>query len=72
MAAQDSYILQKLHFLNVSSGFSGGRVLKNLPASAGDAEDMSSNPGSGRSPEEEMYLPKNGNLHNIRTQSYDS
>ena len=46
-------------------------MLNNLPASAGDAGDIS-NPGSGRSPEEEMYLPKNGNPHNIRTQSYDS
>ena len=29
--------------------FSGGSVLKNLPANAGDTEDVGSNPGSGRS-----------------------
>ena len=32
-------------------GFPGGSVIKNLPANAGD---MSSIPGSGRSPEEGM------------------
>ena len=32
-------------------GFPGGSVLKNLPANAGDAEDVGSVPGSGRSPE---------------------
>ena len=30
-------------------GFSGGPVLKNLPADAGDTGDVSSIPGSGRS-----------------------
>ena len=31
-------------------GFPGGAVVKNLPASAGDARDMGSIPGSGNSP----------------------
>ena len=31
-------------------GFSGGSVVKNLPANPGDAEDVGSVPGSGRSP----------------------
>ena len=31
-------------------GFPGGAVVKNLPASARDAKDMRSIPGSGRSP----------------------
>ena len=31
-------------------GFPGGTMVKNLPANAGDAEDMSSAPGAGRSP----------------------
>ena len=30
--------------------FSGGTVVKNLPANAGDARDADSVPGSGRSP----------------------
>ena len=33
-------------------GFPGGSVVKNLPANAGDAGDMSSVPGSRRSPGE--------------------
>ena len=33
-------------------GFPAGSVVKNLPASAGDARDMGSIPGSGRSPGE--------------------
>ena len=33
-------------------GFPGGSVLKNLPANAGDAEDVNSIPGSGKSSEE--------------------
>ena len=33
-------------------GCSGGSAVKNLPASAGDAEDASLIPGSGRFPEE--------------------
>ena len=31
-------------------GFPGGAVIKNLPATAGDAGDMGSIPGLGRSP----------------------
>ena len=31
-------------------GFSGGPVVKNLPANVGDARDAASIPGSGRSP----------------------
>ena len=31
-------------------GFPGGSVVKNLPANAGDAGDMGSIPGLGRSP----------------------
>ena len=38
-------------------GFPGGSVVKNLPANVGDAEDTSSIPGLGISPEE-----GNGNL----------
>ena len=34
----------------VLRGFSGGSVVKNSPASAGDAGDMGSIPGLGRSP----------------------
>ena len=32
-------------------GFTGGEVVKNLPASSGDSRDMGSVPGLGRSPE---------------------
>ena len=35
-------------------GFSGGAVVKSLPASAGDTGDDGSIPGSGRSPGEGM------------------
>ena len=35
-------------------GFPGGSVVKNLPANAGDARDVNSVPGSGRSFGEEM------------------
>ena len=31
-------------------GFSGGSMVRNLPANAGDAGDLGSIPGSGRSP----------------------
>ena len=34
----------------MSSNFPGGSVVKNLPANAGDARDIGSTPGSGRSP----------------------
>ena len=37
-------------FVNSSSGFPGGTVIKNLPANAGDARDVDLIPGSGRSP----------------------
>ena len=37
-----------------SLGFLGGSVVKNLPANAGDTEDVGSNPVSGRSLEEEV------------------
>ena len=33
-------------------GFPGGSVIRNLPANAGDAGEVSSIPGSGRSPGE--------------------
>ena len=36
--------------LNVHMGFLGGSVVKNLPASAGDARDTSLIPGLGRFP----------------------
>ena len=36
--------------LGLIEGFSGGSVVKNLPAIAGDTRDMGSIPGSGRSP----------------------
>ena len=38
--------------LNDPSNFPGGPVAKNLPANAGDTEDMGSIPGSGRTPGE--------------------
>ena len=38
-------------------GFSGGAVAKNSPANAGDARDMGSIPGWGRSPGEENGNP---------------
>ena len=34
----------------MTQGLPGGAVVKNLPASAGDARDMGSIPGSGNSP----------------------
>ena len=34
----------------IREGFPGGTVMKNPPANAGDARDVSSIPGSGRSP----------------------
>ena len=34
----------------MTGDFSGGTVVKNLPAKAGDAGDVGSIPGSGRSP----------------------
>ena len=41
-----------------SGGFPGGSVVKNLPANAGDARDMSLIPGSGQEdPLEEEMAP---------------
>ena len=40
-------------------GFPGGRVVKNLPANAGDSGDMGLISGSGRSLEEEMATHSN-------------
>ena len=39
-------------------GFPGGSVIKNLPASAGDARDLCSIPGSGSSPEKQVIAGK--------------
>ena len=39
-----------LRNFNATLGFSGGLVVKNLSANTGDKGDMSSIPGSGRSP----------------------
>ena len=41
------FVFNESHFLK---GFPGGSVIKNLPANAGDARDLDSTPGSGRSP----------------------
>ena len=38
----------------MGQGFLSGLVVKTPPSMQGDAEDVSSIPGSGRSPEEEM------------------
>ena len=51
---KDNLCLGKYHVTLVHMGFSGGLVVKKLPANAGD---MDSIPGSGRSPGE-----GNGNL----------
>ena len=40
---------KNLCWIPASTGFSGGSVVKNLPANAGDTGSV---PGSGRSPEE--------------------
>ena len=40
---------------NLNRGFSGGSVVKNLPANAGDARDL--HPGSGQSPGEGNVNP---------------
>ena len=39
-----------LHYVYTLMGLLGGTVVKNSPASAGDARDLGSIPGSGRSP----------------------
>ena len=41
----------------IQSGFPGGAVVKNLPATEGDARDAGSIPGSGRSPVEGNGTP---------------
>ena len=45
-----NYILDSIHVTDKCGGFPGGSVLKNLSTDVGDAEDMGSVPGSGRSP----------------------
>ena len=42
--------LLKFLYSNFKGGFPGGSLVKNLPANAGDAEDMDLIPGSGGSP----------------------
>ena len=44
----------KSALIKKTSGFPGSLVVKNPPANAGDARDLGSIPGSGRSPEQEM------------------
>ena len=57
--------------LSALSGLPGGSVVKKSPASAGDARDMGSTPGSGRSPGEgngnplQLFLP--GKSHGQRS-----
>ena len=46
-----SYIYIYIYILWASQA---AQMVKNLPTNAGDARDMSSVPGSGRSPEEEI------------------
>ena len=45
---------RKYMFLYDYGGFSGGLLVKNPPASAGEAGDLSLTPGSGRSLKKEM------------------
>ena len=40
----------KVYMYCYNEGFPGASLVKNLPANAGDAGDMGSNPGLGRSP----------------------
>ena len=47
-------MLVQYYLLIVDRGFSGGSVVKKLPANAEDARETHSVPGSGRSPEKEM------------------
>ena len=42
--------LALLFFIAFSLGFPGGTVVKNPPANAGEARDVGSTPGPGRSP----------------------
>ena len=46
--------LKKKNITITFKGFPGGAVVKNLPANAGDARDVGSILGSGRSPGEGM------------------
>ena len=46
--------MSDLQQILIRLGFPGGSVVKNLPASAGDTEDVGSIPALGRSLEEEM------------------
>ena len=47
---QSLFSINQRLIVAVRLGFPGGSVLKNLPASAGDAGDLGSIPGLGRSP----------------------
>ena len=52
-SASSFFLKKELHFIKPSEAFlsfPGGTVVKNLPISAGDARDVGSIPGSGRSP----------------------
>ena len=49
---QKALLVAALKASNLKEGFPGGSVVKNLPASAGDARDVGLTPGSGRSPRE--------------------
>ena len=42
--------MSRVNVLHIIWGFPGGAVVKNLPTNAGDARDMGSIPGLGRSP----------------------
>ena len=46
--------MSDLQQILIRLGFPGGSVVKNLPANAGDTEDVGSIPALGRSLEEEM------------------
>ena len=47
-----AFLVAVLKAINLKEGFPGDSVVKNLPANAGDAGNMGSIPGSGRSLEE--------------------
>ena len=47
-----AFLVAVLKAINLKEGFPGDSVVKNLPANAGDAGNMGSIPGSGRSPGE--------------------
>ena len=49
---QKALLVAALKASNLKEGFPGGSVVKNPPASAGDARDVGLIPGSGRSPRE--------------------